>query len=123
VADTVANWVVVPSDGITDVAADEVDASFDIWLGPLCFLFLGQILENGFMVTGKNLTIAVMVEKMRDAPWAPTALAWRYPWDSTMLALIAYKGNLDWLWSLTKRSEARLVRECLIFRCTMLCLF
>jgi hypothetical protein len=85
VADTVANWVVVPSDGITDVAADEVDASFDIWLGPLCFLFLGQILENGFMVTGKNLTIAVMVEKMRDAPWAPTALAWRYPWDSTML--------------------------------------
>jgi hypothetical protein len=42
---------------VVDVAADEVDTSVDIWLGP-CFLFLDQKLENGFMVTGKNPTIS-----------------------------------------------------------------
>jgi hypothetical protein len=52
---------------MADVAADEVDASVDSWLGPLCFLFLGQKLENGIMVTGKNPTTAVMVERMRNA--------------------------------------------------------
>jgi hypothetical protein len=55
---------------VADVAADEVDASVDIWLSP-CFLFLDQKLENGFMVTGKNPTIVVMVERMRNAHWAP----------------------------------------------------
>jgi hypothetical protein len=83
VADVVADGVAVTSDGMADVAADEEDASVDVWLGPLGFLFF-QMLEKGFMVTGKNPTIAVMVGRIRNAHWAP-ALVWRHPWDCTML--------------------------------------
>jgi hypothetical protein len=74
----------VTADEVPGVAADEVDASVDIWLDPPCFLFLRQKLENGSMVTGKNPTIAVMVERMRKV--LPALICQRrHSWDWTML--------------------------------------
>jgi hypothetical protein len=80
----------IDADGALGVAADEVDASVDIWLDPLCFLFLGQKLENGFMVAGKNPTIAVMVERNVQ----PALMCQqRHSWDSTIYARTGNKAQ------------------------------